>query len=267
MADREELTLTLYGLDAFNGDVDGEVFSRKFFKFMQGLSVADAATNGTRSLHYLISDLNKNTATAKVREQTARVGVEIKSGIAYYADGVKHIYEDSVVARTLPREFVKYVLDVAKDAGNSFARGEIKRNDNVIAIDAFLESRARGVLADINRAKSGAVPFYQGTAHGSFDGTLLLLDALKGANRAVLVLTAGGRNIECDISLVPSEKAAAAFKRRCVVIGTAQYDGVSPLPIKITATDIEPVEAGEGLTRWVGAFERGSDEEDDWIES
>src|SRR5690242_1516643 len=107
---------------------------------MQGLSAADEAANGTRALRYLISDLNKNTATAVVREQNARAGIEIRSGIAYYAEGLRHIYDDSVVARTLPREFVKYVLDVAKDTGNSFAKGEIKRGGNVVAaIDAILE--------------------------------------------------------------------------------------------------------------------------------
>lgn len=267
MADREELTLTLYGLDAFNRDVDGEVFARKFFKFMQGLAEADTATNGKRSLKYLISDLNKNTATAKVREQAVRVDEGVpKSGIAFYEAGVQQIYNDSVAARSLPQRFVKYVLDVANDAGNSFAKGEIKHGATIVPIDHLLESRARGILKDINRAKTGTLPFYVGTAHGSFDGTLLLLDALKGGDRAVLVLTAGGRQIECDIASVPSERAAAAFKKRCTVFGTAHYDGVSPLPIKIAATDIVPVDGGDGLERWVGAFQRSPDDDEDWNE-
>ena len=266
MAEREELTLTIYGFDAFNGDVDGEVFARKFFKFMQGLKEADKAANGTRALRYLIADLNKNTATAKIREQNTYADTGIKSGITYYVTGLQYIYEDSTVARTLPRAFVKYILDVANEAGETFVRGEIKRNDTVIPIDAILQARARSVLADINRATSGIVPLYQGTAHGSYDGTLLLLDAQGGGQRALLELTAGGRKIECDMHLIDRDKAATAYKRRCTIVGVAHYDGISPLPIKIDAMDVMPIEAGEGLGRWLGAFERTEEQDEDWTE-
>jgi hypothetical protein len=266
VADREELTLTLYGFDAFNGDVDGEVFARKFFKFMQGLKEADKAANGTRALKYLIADLNKNTATAKIREQNIIANTVIRSGITYYATGLQYIYEDSTVARTLPRQFVKYILDVANEAGETFVRGEIKRKgvDAAIHVDAHLQARARSVLADINRARSGIVPLYQGTAHGSYDGTLLLLDAQGGGQKALLELSAGGRKIECDMQRIDRDKAAAAYKRRCTVVGVAHYDGVSPLPVRIDVVDVVPVDNGEGFARWRGAFERRDTSEDEW---
>ncbi len=140
MVDRDELTLTIHGLDVFNKDVDGEVFARKFFKFMQGLAEADRATNGTRALRYLIADLNKTTATARVREQEANADVpQINSGIGYYVYGVQHIYEDSVVARSLPSRFVKFVIEIANDAGDTFEPGEIKRGATTIPINADLE--------------------------------------------------------------------------------------------------------------------------------
>jgi hypothetical protein len=267
VADRDELILTLYGLDAFNREVDGEVFARKFFKFMQGLAEADRATNGTRALKYLITDLSKNTATAKVREQEARSDVpHIKSGIEYYATGVQYIYEDSVAARSLPAKFVRYLVEVANDAGETFARAEIKRAKITIPVDEGLAKKARGVLADINRATSGVVPLYQGIAHGSYDGTLLVLDALGGGQKAVLELTAGGRRIDCDMHLIERDKAAQAYRRRCTVYGVAHYDGVNPLPTKIDAVDVVPIEPGEGLARWMGAFERGEADED-WNET
>lgn len=266
MPDREELTLTLYGLEAFNRLVDGEVFARKFFKFMQGLAEADKAANGTRALKYLITDLNRNTATAKVREQEARQDVaRINSGIQFYATGLQHIYEDSVVARSLPSKFVKYIIDVANEAGKTFEKAEIKRSTVAVPLDADLEKKARSVLHDIHRARAGTVPLYQGIAHGSLDGTLLLLDALGGGQKAVLQLTAGGRRVDCDLQMIERDKAADAYRRRCTVYGVLHYDGVNPLPTKIDATDVVPVDPGQGLARWMGAFERG--EADDWNES
>lgn len=265
--EREELTLTIHGLDIFNGDVDGEVFARKFFKFMQGLAEADKATNGSRALSYLITDLARNTATARVREQITQRDTGARSGIEFYAAGVQAIYEDAPSARQLPRQLVKYVLDVTTDVGKGFARGEIKRtgSDNVIWIDEHLRKNAKSVLADINRASSGALPFFAGTAHGSFDGTLRLLDALHGGERAVLVLTAGGKQIDCDISAVEPGTAGAAYKKRCVVFGTAHYDGQTGLPSTIVARMITPVEAGD-LKRWGGAFEANESDEG-WTDS
>src|SRR5690606_17047900 len=108
--------------DAFNRDVDGEVFARKFFKFMQGLAAADVAANGKRRFKFLISDLKKNTASAAVREQVSTDGGPAISGIDYYERAVSAIYEDAPRARELPRAFVKYVLDINRDVGADFVR-------------------------------------------------------------------------------------------------------------------------------------------------
>ena len=106
MSDADELTLTIHGLDVFNRDVDGELFARKFFKFMQGIAEADTAANGKRRHKFLISDLKKNTATASVREQVVTGTEQTKSSFDFFEDGLSAIYEDAPRARSLPLHIV-----------------------------------------------------------------------------------------------------------------------------------------------------------------
>jgi len=267
MSEGDWLTLTLHGLDAFNKDVDGEVFARKLFKFMQGLAAADEAANGKRRHKFLIADLKKNTATAAVREQTVVGFEEAESSFNFYEDGLSAIYEDAARARDLPHKFVKYVLDINKDVGADFVRGEIKRQSTgkVIHIDEFLEQRARKVLDDINRRTTGALPLYRGIAHGQFDGVLQVLDSREGQDRAVLVLTAGGKQVSCAISQAPEEQLRAAWKRRCLVYGVAHYNGESGLPARIDITHVEPIDHDvPPITQWKGAFDLPLPDDDNW---
>lgn len=264
MSDGDELTLTIHGLDAFNGDVDGEVFAQKLWKFIRALNEADKAANGKRRYKFLITDLQKNTATASVREQLGSGGsAPADSSFDYFEKGVQAIYADAPAARRLPHVFVRLIVDETKHVGDTFRLGEIKRKSTgtVILIDDFLRQRAERVLSDINRATSGALPYYQGVAYGSFDGTLLLLDSLESAERAVLVLTAGGKKIECIISRVDVEQVRRAYKRRCIVQGAAHYSADQALPVRIDASQIDIVEGNGNLARWQGQFNIPPDEE------
>lgn len=263
--ERETLTLTLHGMPAFNSDVDGEVFARKFFKFMQGLGEADQAANGSRRLKYLIEKLEKNTATASVREQVSIGETEHYSGIKFYSQAVDNIYHYRQAAKTLPVELVKYVLELPKGLGESFERGEIKGvNDNFIPIDANLERNARRVLNDIQRLSLGRIAPFAGKAHISLDGTVISLDARGEGNKAVVVLTAGGKQVDCIVSRVPEEKLRAIWKKRCVIRGYGHYSGNQALPDYIDAVDIQHTAPGGDWANWRGALNAAPDELDDW---
>lgn len=262
----EELTLTIHGLPEYNEAVDGEVFAAKFQKFMKGLAAADEAANGKRQVRFLISDLSRNTATASVREKPLAAPTLTKSGMDYYASCLQAIYNDTDAARQFDRKVVKQISDLNKDVGKTFALGEIKATvgATLIRIDEFLQKRAARVLADIDRLKTGAVAYYTGRAYGAFDGTLKVLDSISANERAVLVLTAGGKSIECMVSHVDTSKLKAAYKNRCVVTGMAHYSGENGFPVRIEATDIEVVVAGEGMARWQGAFKGLTSDDSHW---
>lgn len=265
MADREILTLTIHGLPAFNKDVDGEVFARKLFKFMQALAVADETANGGRRLKYLIERLEKNTATAAIREQVATGGVQYESGVEYFRHGVTMIYHDAPRARELPTRFVRYIEELASGAGDSFQRGELKiANDNLVPIDENLEANAQKIIADIRRLQFGTIKPYSGVANIALDGTVITLEGRGENDKAVVKLTAGGKEIDCLLHRVSDEKMRQVWKKRCTVVGVGHYSGNRALPDYIEAVSIDPIGQGADWARWRGAFHSIEIDESDW---
>lgn len=267
MSRTEDLTLTLHGLDEYNHAVDAEVFARKFAAFMKGLAVADEVANGGRCHKYLISDLKKNTATAKVHEQLVVPQVQAASGIQYYTDGLKHIARRNPERRLLPDSFIKATVSLSKDVGKHFRYAEVKLGDDVLAVvdDEFLNCalEAQSIKANDNELLSRR---YKGSAFGSFDGVLELVDIRHGSRKAKLTLTAGGLEIECQVGALDLEDIRPALGQRSMIFGLAKYDGTKPLPVSLDARKIEVIKTDGDLARWRGQFliPDETDAEEDW---
>lgn len=271
MAEYRELTLTLHGLDEYNQAVDGEVFARKFAAFMRGLGKSDAAANGGRRHRFLISDLKKNTATAIVREQVFKRGPAPASGISYYVDGVAAVYQGVARSQSLPRALVSDIASLTKGAGRTFQFAEIKGEPavagsaTVIRIDEFLENRARRVLQEVladEDAEKADVRYFEGNAFGSFDGILKAIDLRGDLKKAALILSAGGKEIECIVNTVAINDLGDALDRRVIAYGMAHYERHSGLPVRIDVRKLEIVRDGQGLSRWRGAFDIPPDAHD-----
>src|SRR4051812_7958325 len=240
---RHELTLTIHGLEEYNQDVDGEVFARKLGAFIRGLAAADKAVNGKRIFKFLLTDLNKNTATASVREQIASKGTRLGSSLEYYLAGVEAIYDNTPRARSLPAPFVKEVVSLNKGVGRTFAFGEVKSNsDFAIRVDHFLATRAEAVFGAVSvgdkveslQAEKG----FAGIALVSYDGVLKAVDLRGITQKAALVLTAGGRQIECVVNTLAVSKLRDALDRRVIVSGRAHYEAGSGLPTRLDVRDV-----------------------------
>jgi hypothetical protein len=259
-----KLTLTIHGLEAFHGDVDGEVFAEKFSAFIHGLAAADKAANGERRHKFVISDLVKNTATATVSERGYKSGVFSRSGIAFYEAGLDEIRLDTPAARLLPLELVQSVATLNRGVHKKFEFGEIKgEGANVIRIDSFLASQAERVLADIKRKDPVQLTF-AGTAYGSFDGIMKAVDFQPAMKRGVLWLSAGGMPIQCNITNVALEDVRAAVESRCVVYGLAHYDGKSGLPKLLDIHKVEVIASAGSISQWRGAFEFDDSDVESW---
>ncbi|WP_404289311.1 hypothetical protein ACD578_24530 [Microvirga sp. RSM25] len=261
-----EITLTIHGLDAFNRDVDGEVFAEKFTAFMKALAAADTAANGKRRHKFLISGLVKNTATASVREQVASAGEVPDSSLFYYKKGLRAIHEDSPAARRLPADFIRPIAKLNRGVGDRFEFGEVKfSGGEVIRIDAFLQKRAEKILAEVERLEKSQETFFKGQAYGAFDGFLKTVDLRGDAKRAFLILSAGNLQIDCSVDHIEVERLRSALDQRAMVYGLAFYDGESGLPAKIEVRDIQLLKDQPDLGRWRGAFAVPTkDEDEDW---
>lgn len=267
MAPREELTITVHGLDEFHRAVDAEVFAVKFAAFIKGLTIADRTVNaGERKHKYLIEDLRKNTATALVREQPLEAFVG-GSGVEFYRAGLAAVASGRPDAVSLPEPLIKEIARLGKDVGKYFSYLEVKDKDAVIAtVDQLFTDRANQIVALKANDNLQHGRLFKGTAMGSFDGILELVDIRQDHRRGVLTLTAGGVAIECDVSALDLEQVRSALGVRATVYGVARYDGVKPLPALFDVRDLTPVKSTGDLTRWRGAFDilDLSDPEEDW---
>jgi hypothetical protein len=72
--------------------------------------------------------------------------------------------------------------------------------------------------------------------------------------RGKLILSAGGREIDCVMNKDCVPEARGSFDKRVVIEGTAHYDGVSQLTSRIDVRTIRIISDKADLLRWRGAF-------------
>ncbi|MCJ2063507.1 hypothetical protein MKK63_12400 [Methylobacterium sp. J-088] len=266
MSGEDEATLTIHGLQAHNEAVDGEVFAEKLKAFLTALAIADVSANGARRHRYMISALAKNTATASFREHLVSNGPPPLSSVDYYRDGLGKIQRGDPSAKDLPKNFVKQVALLNRGVGKNFDFGEIKfSKSDIVRIDDLMRHQAVTLLNQIERAEKSTRSYYKGQAFVNFDGVLKAVDLRGEIKTAYLILTAGGRQIDCVITNLDSEQLRDALDKRAIIGGLALYRGDSGLPSRIDVRAARVITEKRNLSRWRGAFAiEARDDELEW---
>lgn len=99
-----------------------------------------------------------------------------------------------------------------------------------------------------------ALKFFHGVAFGGFCGTFTKTDAPPGAGQVGLILSAGGRVLNCTVDASVAGTVDAAMGQRVWASGMAHYESHSGLPVKFDVISVEVRREGGDLTRWRGAF-------------
>ncbi len=160
----------------------------------------------------------------------------------------------------LATPLLKDIAALNTGVGHSFSFGEFKSNRGLlIRIDGQLASAANAIVRARETAlltRPGRVRF-SGEAYAYFDGVLKLVDLLGETQKAVLVLTAGGKQIDCGVDNLSVDQLRAALDRRVVAYGRAHYGPSSGIPERLEVTKAEPVRgfAEADLARWRGSFD------------
>ena len=87
-----------------------------------------------------------------------------------------------------------------------------------------------------------------------FDGVLKEIDSRGILVRGRLILTAGGKEIECLFKREDIPKLRENFERRARVEAKAHYDGENLLPVRLDVKRIEPIIDAPDVGRWRGVF-------------
>lgn len=268
MAREDIITLTVHGLDADNQLVRADVFARKLSAFIQGLIAADKHANGKRQHTFMIEQLNEGSAVACVREKQRTRARPTQSAVQVYDRSMRAIYNGEKLARDLPEPLVTSIRKLSQGTGKELKHAEVSTNPDdaakVIRIDDYLLRKANEALGVERASDAPPEPFYRGTAIGSFDGMLEVLDGRGQALRAKLITTAGRMEIDCVVPRFLFEALRDNWERRVRVEGTAHYDGDRALPSRVDVRDIRPLKAGADLLSWRGAFKSAEPLDEAW---
>jgi len=257
MSEVGNVGLTIHGLAADNGKVRADVFLEKFKTLLNSLKVADQFLNQKKSYNFIIEELAVSSARVKLREKVSRKKVVPHESISFVGEALRCIYNGDKSIDRFPVELVDSLLPLTKGVDKKFSHGDLEfASDNVVRIDDYL---ARQMDRAVRRMKGVAEErerYFEGISFGTFDGILKELDSRGIIVRGKLVLTAGGKEIDCVFRRDDIPALRENFEKRARIEAVAHYDGENPLPARLDVRHIHPITGQFDILKWRGALSR-----------
>ena len=249
------VTLTVHGLQADNDFVRAEVFLEKFRALLKSLKISDSAVNGKKSHDIIITGLQIGSAEATIREKiSVRKSLQIRFATPYFSQALNAVYNGDRYLDRYPKDLIKSFEPLAK-IDKRFSHGEIAFGDGkVIRIDEYLSKQTSRALKRFETGDETVERYFEGISFGMFDGVLKEIDSRGILVRGTLILTAGGKEIECLFKREDIPKLRENFERRARVEAKAHYDGENLLPVRLDVKRIEPIIDAPDVGRWRGVF-------------
>lgn len=256
------IRLRLHGVSSIESaslPVDAGVFARKLGTLLRGLSAADKAANqGKATHHYTIADLKMGSAVVEIAEHTKPKFsyLRAESSIGSFEACVAAIRRGAISAARSYGGTATEIARLAAGSGDKYGYGELWTSDEPLRLDGLLKEQADAAAQPaLDVPKTTDRTWFKGIVDGSFDGEIKVVD-LRGALPAgKLILSAGGKEIDCVFISIDFEDIRASLRRRSRITGQAVYDGKSGLPRRIEIRNVTPVRGNVDFSKWGGAFE------------
>jgi hypothetical protein len=261
-----ELTFAVHGLDADNGIVRADLFAEKLKLVLAALRSADKFVNGKTTFRYMLVGLEVGSARLAVREKQRSKYIPAASSVGAFMEVCEAVYNRSSSIEHFPAPLVERVGALGRGANEKFSHAEVSSGgSDPVRIDDYYAEQAEWAQHLVRQEAVPTPNHYAGTAIGSFDGHLLMIDARGTVLRGKLLLSAGGVEIDCVMNRENIPEILDCFDKRARVYGIAHYDGESQLPRRIDVRQIRIIPEHGDLTRWRGAVKPTPDEEiDTW---
>ncbi|MCP5365842.1 MAG: hypothetical protein H6905_11550 [Hyphomicrobiales bacterium] len=233
----KDLTYKVFGLDHMGGEVVASVFARQITDIVSGLKKVDRAENGGQRFEYTIAGLEIGSAQIEFREKIVSEKPFRTSPAKKMVDVGRQIsggrtFSPSTEAE---EEIVQIYKKLSNKADTDFSYATLRgQESDPLRVDRFLKRQVDRVISSAKSAAESVKPrFFVGDAIGSFDGVIEAVDLKGDAPEARLVLTAGGKRIECVLFDMQLEEMQAVLGNRVSVTGRAVYEGLTGLPSRI----------------------------------
>lgn len=235
--------------------MDAEVFARKVNAIVKALETADVEANGAEQHRYLISELKIGSAQIGFREvvKSTRARPD-HSSIATLLNCTKAVSRSNFSVASKYGDLVEAVQRISAGADEQFAYIEMGiPDDTPIRVDEFLHSQAKAVLKE-RAATVAQIVHYRGQAREAFDGTIKEADLRGDLPSVKLILTAGGKEIDCICKRLTVDEIRAALDRRVWAEGIAVYNGRNALPSRVEIDKLDVLSSDADLSKWRGSL-------------
>ena len=259
MSEHGKVTLTLHGLQADNGLVRADAFLEKFRTLLESLKTADKFANGKKVHNYIVTGLKISSAQAQLSEKISVRKAAPVSSVELVRDTVNAVYNGEKKVDRFSVELIEALFPLVKNVGKNFSHGEISFDaSNVIRIDDYLAKQFDKMTARLKGDDIPAARNFEGIAIGMFDGIIQEMDARGSLVRGKIILTAGGREIDCVFRRDDIETLRASFDKHARIEAIAHYDGISLLPVRLDVRGIKVVKTNPDLIKWKGKLKRNT---------
>lgn len=233
----KDLTYKIFGLDHMGGEVFADVFAKQVGSIVTALEKIDRIVNGGSRHRYVVAGLEIGSAQIELREKIIsenpiKVSPSVKlMDIGYFAASGQPFTpstDDEDVA-------LKVLANISSKASRDFNYATLRSpNVEIVRVDKFLNKQVLKIIQSAQMAASSAASaFYIGSAYGSFDGVIEAVDLKGDAPAARLILSAGGKPIDCILLNLDISDVRSALGSRVSVSGRAIYEGKTGLPSRI----------------------------------
>ena len=242
----KDLSYKIFGLEHMGGEVIASVFAKQITDIVSTLRKVDKSENGGVRFDYTIAGLQMGSAQIEFREKLVSEKICKVSPVSKMLSvgamvaGARAFVPTSDAEDEILRIYKKLSGKSEKDFNYAMMRGA---SVDPIRVDKFLNRQVSKVI-DAAKAAADAMPpkFFVGNAIGAFDGVIEAVDLKGDAPEARLVLSAGGKGIDCVLFDMPLENMQAALGNRVSATGRAIYEGHTGLPSRIEIRQISVIQ-------------------------
>lgn len=261
----KDLIYKVFGLDHMGGEVFADVFAKQVSDIVKALKAMDKAANGGVRHEYMIAGLEIGSAQIEFREKlvserkvTLSPSAKLMDIGSAAASGQPFTPESEVEDRALG-----VLATLSSKASSKFNYATLKSNGpDLVRVDTFLNRQVAKIIQSAQHmAEAAPSKFYVGNALGSFDGVIEAVDLKGDAPAARLILSAGGKPIDCILFNMDIDDVRSALGSRVSVSGRAIYEGRTGLPSRIEIRKIRRLTDGS-ISELLGSM--GFIDEDQW---